>query len=356
MDAEVVRRVAGNLGRLSACSLLLAVLLWDLSVRPAGSTIFVATRDNATFSFVDADAAFGAPVPLEGIQGILLEALPNDACSPLTPPPAAALDPSLPWFALIVRGQCPFETKVLNAQLAGAAAAIVYNDERTRELITMSARRATDIRIPAVFVENRSGLELLYLSSIPGTVTYIQPDDDAAAWSVMAVSFIGLLCVSAVLATFFFVRRNRWRRGAGGLLDTSSSDSLGMSASEVKALPSIIYRTGSLTSAGMETCAICLEEYADGDKLRVLPCKHEYHTSCIDVWLISRRPSCPKCKRTVNSSASPEAETAPLLRSQFTPAGPEPPPQRAAPAPAAANTGTVTSVDAAVNTDADDMC
>ncbi len=36
-------------------------------------------------------------------------------------------------------------------------------------------------------------------------------------------------------------------------------------------------------------CAICLSEFAKGDKVRVLPCHHIFHLSEVDEWLIQRK-------------------------------------------------------------------
>ncbi|KAI3757782.1 hypothetical protein L6452_05325 [Arctium lappa] len=46
-------------------------------------------------------------------------------------------------------------------------------------------------------------------------------------------------------------------------------------------------------------CPICLGEFVDGEKVRVLPqCNHGFHVRCIDVWLASHS-SCPTCRRLV---------------------------------------------------------
>lgn len=42
-------------------------------------------------------------------------------------------------------------------------------------------------------------------------------------------------------------------------------------------------------------CPICLCEFSNGDELRVLPCGHEMHKTCLDAWLITN-PTCPKCR------------------------------------------------------------
>ncbi|KAI1312619.1 E3 ubiquitin-protein ligase znrf3 [Mortierella claussenii] len=45
-----------------------------------------------------------------------------------------------------------------------------------------------------------------------------------------------------------------------------------------------------------ETCSICLSEYVLDDRIRLLPCGHEYHTECVDVWLCRKSTHCPLCK------------------------------------------------------------
>ncbi|KAJ6673332.1 RING ZINC FINGER DOMAIN SUPERFAMILY PROTEIN-RELATED [Salix viminalis] len=53
-----------------------------------------------------------------------------------------------------------------------------------------------------------------------------------------------------------------------------------------------------------EQCYICLAEYEEGDKIRVLPCHHEYHMACVDKWLKEIHGVCPLCRGDVREGAS----------------------------------------------------
>ncbi|KAJ4799091.1 RING-H2 finger protein ATL5B [Rhynchospora pubera] len=51
-------------------------------------------------------------------------------------------------------------------------------------------------------------------------------------------------------------------------------------------------------------CAICLSDFIDGERIRVLPaCGHRFHVSCIDTWLRSHC-SCPTCRRHLLTEGS----------------------------------------------------
>jgi len=45
-----------------------------------------------------------------------------------------------------------------------------------------------------------------------------------------------------------------------------------------------------------EECALCLEEYKDGEEILQLPCSHIFHEGCLGPWLV-RSLLCPLCKQ-----------------------------------------------------------
>ena len=55
-------------------------------------------------------------------------------------------------------------------------------------------------------------------------------------------------------------------------------------------------------------CAICYDEFTDGEELRMLPCSHAFHVECVDRWLLDcganrRVVACPLCNTALDTHA-----------------------------------------------------
>lgn len=74
------------------------------------------------------------------------------------------------------------------------------------------------------------------------------------------------------------------------------------SAESVNALPegtlsaSEVERMRRESTGDARDCSVCMEEFAEGDSTRRLPCLHRFHKACIDKWLLQCNASCPICK------------------------------------------------------------
>ncbi|KAF5918119.1 hypothetical protein HPG69_018460 [Diceros bicornis minor] len=63
-----------------------------------------------------------------------------------------------------------------------------------------------------------------------------------------------------------------------------------------KAISKLTTRTE--TDPDFDHCAVCIESYKQNDVVRILPCKHVFHKSCVDPWL-SEHCTCPMCKLNI---------------------------------------------------------
>ena len=192
----------------------------------------------------------------------------------------------------------------------------------------------------------------------PGYSKYSSPSGHPSSWpfGVKMVLF-GLLILSPCLRTIylFFAHGGgfRFRRNEAGRItgiqytpptrfwmrgprqrqnEPANKDTDKLSEEEILALPEFIYERptsgkgedsevpimismqnrksetlhtdeeeaegGRITTCTM--CSICIEDFEDGERLRLLPrCKHAFHTDCILPWLKDRQGCCPLCKTIV---------------------------------------------------------
>ncbi|KAM9839243.1 E3 ubiquitin-protein ligase RNF6 [Aulostomus maculatus] len=72
----------------------------------------------------------------------------------------------------------------------------------------------------------------------------------------------------------------------------------GLTKEQIDNLATRTYGQASLEGEMGRACSVCINEYAQGNKLRRLPCSHEFHIHCIDRWL-SENNTCPICRQPI---------------------------------------------------------
>ncbi|KAK3885703.1 hypothetical protein Pcinc_010090 [Petrolisthes cinctipes] len=276
--------------------------------------ILIISDNNETFSIVpDYPARFGPPVLLSGFKGYASHVRPHDACIVPEGPPKLK-NYTGAWIGIVQRYGCPFDEKVINAQIAGYDAVIVHNNG-SNNLYSMGIDNqsiADKIRIPSVFIgqddaimiiENflyNKGFILEITSDLPFNLqNYLVPFA-----ITIGICFIVILSFMVVKCVRDYRRSRRHR----------------LSSRALRKLPTHKFKKGD----PYECCAICLEDYVDNDKLRILPCEHAYHSKCIDPWLTKNRRVCPVCKRKVftgderasDLDTDSEDEGSPLINSE----------------------------------------
>lgn len=183
-------------------------------------------------------------------------------------------------------------------------------------------REGADTSSAAVDVATSNG------TVVAATARVVEPDDDSERASLIQSEPSASTVTSSASAA------------RGIVAGTSSSPSTSaMASSSSSAIPPLLPSSSSAVSrtAGLHTlgdedsfastssgtrrapeaeesdeddgvCAICLEEFENGEQVRVLACSHLYHRCCIDPWLQSSSNCCPLCKREVPNLPPPPTQ------------------------------------------------
>ena len=76
------------------------------------------------------------------------------------------------------------------------------------------------------------------------------------------------------------------------------TENRGAQEGDIRALPTATITDVNSLPTDARECMVCLEEFANGDHRKTLPCLHGFHRDCIDKWLRTNG-ACPICKHRI---------------------------------------------------------
>ncbi|KAI0354870.1 hypothetical protein OH77DRAFT_1425459 [Trametes cingulata] len=248
-------------------------------------------------------------------------------------------DPTDKWIALVQRGGCPFVEKARQAQKLGARAVVVGGDRDNPDaLLNMfSEKDASDVTIAATYIKYWDYVELMSMIAVSNTThsglktlsLLISTEYSAWEWYSPIITFIIILLLPSLL-TFITLLIHRIRAARAAQRDRAPESvvynlpwrvwtgtgwekheppfPVETHAEPEQDLEQGVDTPNASTSHDVELppwveqqveCAICLEMFVKGDRVRVLPCYHLFHIAEIDEWLIHKKKLCPICKADV---------------------------------------------------------
>jgi len=244
-----------------------------------------------TFYSRPASGSWSADIPDIGIEGWILYAKPHNACGPVVPPPKSPVIKK-PWILMARRYDCRFIDKAQYAQQAGYSAIIIHN-VGSDSAMQMGGDDSFEINISAVSMGEFQAADLMNYgyNKDPRYTIKITNEMDISWLEKYLWPFFGVVtgcfcCMGIYILVKWALERRRMRRIASRRR---------LSTKQLNKIPTKKFKKGD----AYEVCAICLEDYEENEKLRILPCNHAYHTKCVDPWLTKSRKFCPVCKRKI---------------------------------------------------------
>ena len=143
--------------------------------------------------------------------------------------------------------------------------------------------------------------ELSILSCIQaGVINEKDPVIWMVSYYLLIIRYYPMLIIGIIFGTFFLISIfcGDWlNRTINGLINIDGNRPIKNPKELLKRLKTFIIPTNST-----DECAICIEEYKQGENLKILPCKHKFHQKCLDEWLTTSGKTCPLCRDDIEKA------------------------------------------------------
>jgi len=244
-------------------------------------------------------------------------------------------------IVLIERGSCNFVEKAYLAQLNFAIGVVIGDSNPQDGWIKMGSAgpNGSKIVIPSVSIQYYDFVDLSKLAntnlSINSTLdnrgeVYYTPQNpwgDLAWWTLPILGICMLMSFGYVVKRWCCERCQRAQRfniaSRMPLINYRSDNESDAKATNNRLRTSTEPYQALNNSNGNvqrqvhnENCAICLDDFVEGSRIKVLPCKHGFHATCIDPWLNERSDLCPICKTSI-LTATPDQQVLPSACATF---------------------------------------
>jgi Ring finger domain len=98
----------------------------------------------------------------------------------------------------------------------------------------------------------------------------------------------------------FSLERIYWLFGHMMRLGSKAITRKGLNQNEIKKMPSKKVNLNFIKEGELDQCRICICPYENEEEIRELPCKHNFHSTCIDIWLV-QNSFCPLCRKKLRT-------------------------------------------------------
>lgn len=256
----------------------------------------------ATFGIQSWSPEYVVSAPLVAVE-------PQDGCSNATN--WAELEGAI---GIVKRGDCLDFDKAWNVAAAGAVGMIVGNSEPNWLLkMTKAPGEDRDVNIPCVFITGWDyDAAIAKISdkprgSVVATISSLGEYSIEHTWFTLSFPRIAsyllliMLMIGGLVTVGRFCCRICARRPA---------------LKKAKGIPEVLYSIELVGGAGERKwnrrrmtdtkCSICLENFKEQERIKLLPCGHGFHSECIEPWIANHKDSCPICRQTVTDKLGVE--------------------------------------------------